>query len=596
MRFSLNWLNEYVDLSGIDLKELIDTINMRIATVSKYETLGSLDSSCIVGRVYEVLQEEGDSKILSVDIGSQKCVCVINADCSIQKGYKYVFKYCNTSDHIEICSVHDLGIALDDPLPVPQKYHVGECALSVSEFQDIIISINPSIRSDLLGHYGLARELSIIFDKPLQEIEVDNILIDKVLCSGWNALKSIVVSAFNTYDLMLPADILLKLYFCGISSKNKSDVYALGEYVMLELGAPLAIASVDRNSWEQLCIVEDSHNKGYIKQGNIPLTKLGVEYYLNDGKQTDELLVVYSAFFHPNEVRAYSSATMQSSLQAERNCRYCSLEYSVYAIARFYKLLRCFALNTEIIHSRIEAQRFDDEARETFFISRQMIARLVGDDRLWNQATNVFEGLGMLHATKDDELELSVPIWRNKIDLNHLVSFVRELIRIKGDLNCSCANQHTDRYSTSYCQSPGEHLRKFLINECTLDERYFRTLIIDSGDELCANNKNVYDFAALLEEVACKQSLLAFFGVRKIVFVTEEHIQEGAFLFILSPGELISRSYLIIAEIEKILNSRITIHNTDPDILTLRQTSNTIGWIKLNPKFTLMCVDVSAWF
>ena len=54
MKISMNWINDYVDLSGVDKKELIAKFGLRTAEVEEVYELGNDIKGVIVAMIKEV--------------------------------------------------------------------------------------------------------------------------------------------------------------------------------------------------------------------------------------------------------------------------------------------------------------------------------------------------------------------------------------------------------------------------------------------------------------------------------------------------------------------------------------------------------------
>ena len=74
MRISLNWLNDYVDISGIDAKELAATLTALGLEVESIERIRPIEGEVVTGKILE-WQRHPDANKLSlchVDVGSEK--------------------------------------------------------------------------------------------------------------------------------------------------------------------------------------------------------------------------------------------------------------------------------------------------------------------------------------------------------------------------------------------------------------------------------------------------------------------------------------------------------------------------------------------
>ena len=78
------------------------------------------------------------------------------------------------------CAEAELGIGSDDEgiMDIKEPVTIGADIKSVWPVDDVVLEIdNKSLtnRPDLWGHYGIAREFSAIFDRPLKKLPVANL-------------------------------------------------------------------------------------------------------------------------------------------------------------------------------------------------------------------------------------------------------------------------------------------------------------------------------------------------------------------------------------------------------------------------------------
>ncbi|HBI73323.1 MAG TPA: phenylalanine--tRNA ligase subunit beta, partial [Lachnospiraceae bacterium] len=81
MFISMNWISEFTDLSGIDLKELIGRFTLSTAEVEDIYELGRDIKDVVVGKIVEIKDHPNSKKLhlVKVDIGSEVVDCVCGA-------------------------------------------------------------------------------------------------------------------------------------------------------------------------------------------------------------------------------------------------------------------------------------------------------------------------------------------------------------------------------------------------------------------------------------------------------------------------------------------------------------------------------------
>ena len=81
MYISMNWISDFVDLSGVDLKELIGRFTLATAEVEDIYEFGNDIQGVVVGQIVS-LEEHPNSKklhLLKVDNGTEIVDCVCGA-------------------------------------------------------------------------------------------------------------------------------------------------------------------------------------------------------------------------------------------------------------------------------------------------------------------------------------------------------------------------------------------------------------------------------------------------------------------------------------------------------------------------------------
>ena len=81
MFVSINWIKEYVDLDGLDIKKLIENFPLSTAEVEDITVKGADISNVVVGEILSVENHPNSQKLhlLKVDAGSKVCNIVCGA-------------------------------------------------------------------------------------------------------------------------------------------------------------------------------------------------------------------------------------------------------------------------------------------------------------------------------------------------------------------------------------------------------------------------------------------------------------------------------------------------------------------------------------
>ena len=189
MFLSMNWIGDFVDLSGLDKNALIHQFSLSTAEVeNEIFYKGSDIDGVVVGQIVSV-QPHPESKklhLLKVDAGGAEPVDVVCGAPNVREGMKTAFaKVGARLGDITIaprplagymsngmcCSEKEIGISDDHSgiMEITDDVPNGTDLKSIYGIEDIIFEVdNKSItnRPDLWGHYGVAREFATLAGRP----------------------------------------------------------------------------------------------------------------------------------------------------------------------------------------------------------------------------------------------------------------------------------------------------------------------------------------------------------------------------------------------------------------------------------------------
>jgi phenylalanyl-tRNA synthetase beta chain len=272
MKFSVNWLREFVELpaSADELAELLTLAGTEIESIEKR---GANFDKVIVAQIKESVQHPNADRlsVCQVDDGSgqpRQIVCgaknykagdkvplalpgaVLAGDLKIRPS-----KLRGVESQGMLCSPSELGLSADSDglLILSPEAKIGEPITSLFPEDTILdVEITPN-RGDLLSHFGLAREISAIVGRPLR-------LPNQSTAGSAPALqkKGIRISAPNECPFYSarrienikvgpsPAWLRARLESVGLRSIN--NIVDITNFVMLEIGQPLHAFDADKLS------------------------------------------------------------------------------------------------------------------------------------------------------------------------------------------------------------------------------------------------------------------------------------------------------------------------------------------------------------
>lgn len=473
MYISINWIKDFVNLDGIDIKDLIYKFTMSTAEVEGIIEYGKNTRDVVVAKVLSVENVENSKKLhkLVVDIGDKKVNCICGAP-NVKEGIKVAFaKEGSLVNGLSITkttiaghessgmclSEKELGISDDNSgiMVLDDKYNIGEDIKNIIPIDDIIYEIdNKSLtnRPDLWGHYGIAREIAAITNRKLKPLEVENLdkyndlkkldinIEDSNLCYRYTGLTiDNVNKKTSSYKMKT------RLTYCGL--RPISLLVDMTNYIMLELGQPMH--AFDKEFIKKINVktlkndeefVTLDGNKRNLKQGtlmiyneNKPVAIAGVMGGENT-QITDATtsLFLESANFNAVSVRKTASAI---ALRTDASARYektLDPELTKLAIERFVKILK-----DEDDDIKVSSSLSDVYVNKypviTIDISREYINKKIGvnfsDEMIEKVLTSLYF---KIIENKNGNFKIEVPSFRATKDVSGKADIIEEISRIYG--------------------------------------------------------------------------------------------------------------------------------------------------------------------
>lgn len=513
MFLSMNWIQDFVDLSGLDKVKLIHQFSLSTAEVENDIFFKGSDLSGVVVAEVKSIENHPDSKklhLLKVDIGESELTDVVCGAKNVRLGMKTAFaKVGARLGEIEIaprplagimsygmcCSEAEIGISEDNSgiMDITEDVANGTDIKKLYDIDDIVFEVdNKSLtnRPDLWGHYGIAREFAALANRPLKPLDIDDLSqysslpqidmkIEDKLCQRYSCLQ-----VENISRNVSPVNLRIRLHYCGMRGIN--FLADLTNYLMLEMGQPMhafdsrkvgkirikrfdkpftfqTLDGVDRNIDE---------NTLMICNDNTPVAIAGIMGGL-DSEIVDDTttLTLESATFDPVSIR---KSTVRLSHRTDASMRYeksLDPEMTVTAIARFVYLLKKYDSGINVVSSLTDEYAYHYDT-VTLTFDKAFVNRYTGIEISNERIVDTLTSLGFKADLKGDSFTVEVPSWRATKDVTIKADIIEEITRIYGYDNFEIHTTRTPLYPIRMdaVKSDEEKIKDILVKRYSLHE------------------------------------------------------------------------------------------------------------------------------
>ncbi len=472
MFLSMNWIGDFVDLSGLDKKALIHNFTLSTAEVEDIFVKGEDTFGVVVAKILSVENHPTSKKLhlLKVDKGDEVVDVVCGAP-NVREGMKVAFATAGGSvsghpitpatvagftSYGMCCSEAELGISDDNSglWEIDEDIALGTDIKTVYGIDDIIFEVdNKSLtnRPDLWSHYGIAREFATITGRELKPVPVCD-------TSVYANLPAVAVEVKNTelayrYSAIKvenitrktsPVNMRIRLYYCG--SRAINFLADLTNYVMMEIGQPMhafdnrkvdkievqtfaegfkftTLDGVERNIDENMLMITSD---------NQPVAIAGVMG--GDASKIEDdttSLLLESATFDGVSVR---KTTTRLGLRTDASMRYEKMldpELCKIATERLLNLLFECDGGAKVISSFTDkyVKRYPEIVLD---FDKKYVDRYTGIDIPTETIVKTLTGLGFKIKRDGDCFSVTVPTWRATKDVTIKADIIEEITRIYG--------------------------------------------------------------------------------------------------------------------------------------------------------------------
>ena len=525
MFLSMNWIKDFVDLSGLDEMKLINQFSLSTAEVENDIQHKGSDISGIVVAEIKSVEEHPESKklhLLKVDIGEDELVDVVCGAPNVRVGMRTAFAKVGAKiGEITItprplagymscgmcCSEKEIGISDDHSgiMEITEDVALGTDIKDIYAIDDIIFEVdNKSLtnRPDLWSHYGIAREFAAIAQRPLKPLDFDDLSaydglpkvdmkIEDKLCQRYSCLQFENISR-NT----APVNMRIRLYYCGMRAIN--FLADMTNYLMLEMGQPMH--AFDSRKVENIRIKRFDHDFTFrtldgvernidtdtlmICNGDTPVAIAGIMGGLDSEIVADtHTLTLESATFDATSIR---KSTVRLSHRTDASMRYeksLDPELTVAAIARFVFLLKKYDGGVQVVSSLTDEEAFR-YPEVTLSFDKAYVDRYTGIAIDNDTIVSTLERLGFTVSVSGDDFTVVVPSWRATKDVTIKADIIEEITRIYGYDNFEIHTANAPLFPTrpEPVKKDEDNIKDILVKKYALHELH--SYIWNYADEL----------------------------------------------------------------------------------------------------------------
>ncbi len=482
MQVSLNWLNEFVDLSNIEAEQIAHELTMSGLEVENIEEVQPKFTNIKTVKIEKIDAHPNSDRLhlVTVNDGTEQKTVVCGAQ-NIKEGQ--IVPYASVGSQVldrktgemftltpavirgvtsqgMLCSADELGVSErnyqeEDGILILNRIfpnvELGKDVKDVLGFEkDTIIHVAPTAnRGDQMSVIGIARELSALFNTPLKlnpieytkDLTTDKFkveIIDKDVCKYYSIaiLKNIKIKPS-------PDWMQKRLIASGVRAIN--NVVDITNYVMLEYGCPLHAFDYDKLDG-YLCVRRAKEGEKLITLDEVERTLTtdsvliasqtegvclggvfgGANSEIDDNTKS---IALEAAYFTPATNRKSARSAGYRSEASARFERGIDIESVKPALFRAMQLLVEYA-DAEVA-GMVEDGKNTLEPLEITLRYNQ-IKRMLGCDISSDKCINILENLGFKKLGGNDAAaKFLVPSFR-AYDVTREIDLIEEIARING--------------------------------------------------------------------------------------------------------------------------------------------------------------------
>lgn len=540
---SLNWLKDFIDISisPNQLEEKLTALGLecRIAA-NKFPF-----TDVVIGRVEEKINHPNadNLSLCHVNIGNGESCQIVCGAPNVKEGIKVpVIKIGGTLDNGSfkikktklrgetsngmICSERELGLGKDHEgiMVLDTELEIGTPFENFIEFNsDSIIDfdLTPN-RGDCFSHLGVAREISVIENKPISEREISLnesneesshfikvSLEDEKACPRYacRVIKDVKVGES-------PEWLKLRLESVGLNSVN--NIVDIANFVMLDCGHPMHTFDLNKiigneiiirfpKKNEKLKMLDESKIKLeeehlLICDTDSPLALAGVMGGIDSGiNENTQHILIECAYFNPTVIRRSAKSldiSTDSSRRFERGTDLNRVESAINQCAELIQKMAGGTITKGIVNAGLNFQK-----KNCVLFHTKKCNNFLGIEKTKKEYIDVFHKLNFEVDDQKDVLLCSIPTYRN--DITREVDLFEEAARVIGYDEIPGSDYFTTSF-TSFIPDANECHEKIrtIAESSGFNEHFSNSLYSSMHSELFSKNMGTPVLNPLSQDMA----------------------------------------------------------------------------------------------
>ncbi len=334
MQISKNWLNDYVDLEDLSAGDFSGLITTRVAEVDRLEQAGEPVGEAIVGYLKKVTPHptKPQLKVVRVAIGTGEVDVVCGAPNCVEGilaaylpvGAKVCRADAQSPTELELVTEREIGGVKSQGMLASERElgltgdHGGiftiegsaklepGTALSkvVGQVDSIIVIDNKSLthRPDLWGHFGFAREIAALLERPLKQnpdlfADVEEAGAKQLLRLGRNGVAGFEIEIspeskckrFSGIEIdgvsIVPSPLWLRRRLFSIGAGVRNLPVDLSNYVMHDIGQPNHAYDVSLITGRKITIRQAKAGERFVSLDDVERTLSPEDVVIADSKK-----------------------------------------------------------------------------------------------------------------------------------------------------------------------------------------------------------------------------------------------------------------------------------------------------------------------